>query len=227
MTIIDFPIKFHSSTPSIIDDFVIFSGKLETLSRPSFDDSQFESRRQVLLQVLRKTQDRLKELLSPDQELLWGGVHLRIDSFSGIERLARLVKIENNSYIVNLHRTYNDMLRDDDAIRKLMNELAHIHPWGDMAVAVLRGKYYMGVGIGELTLPPNIFIEGIVETGDIYFMSEKAYHSLAPLAPEICSMTVHKRLSTKEYGSADFSRITQLSSESKSRLFNYFRQVLC
>jgi hypothetical protein len=233
MTIMDFPLKFLSNIPGIENNFAIFTGQVETLSRPDFDQSQSESRRQDLLRALRKTQDRLKELLSPDQDLLWVGALSQLaNPLLGItlrqERLARLVKIENKSYIVNLHRTYTDILGDNEVNpREVVTALAHTHPWGDMAVAIYQGRYHMGVGIGELTLPPNIFIEGIVETGDTYFMSKRAYHGIAPLTTEICSLMVHKRMAAEEYGSADFSGIAQLSSESKSRLFNYFRRVLC
>ena len=48
----------------------------------------------------------------------------------------------------------------------------------------------MGVGIGDLKLSPNIFIQGTINVGDTYFLGKSAYHGIAPLTTEICSLMV-------------------------------------
>jgi len=116
--------------------------------------------------------------------------------FQSQERLATNFSFEDDRYLVYLHR---NEIHLPESVTSSEEREDHFHPFGEIAVAV---------------------------QGGAYFMDETLSHGLIGINGPGCSIVCHRKMRRDMYEKAAFDGIAPLSADRKSELLQYFRTVL-
>ena len=135
----------------------------------------------------------------------------------GLIRIARAYTINKVRYVINLHISR----LDKDAMIE-----PHFHPFGDMAVFLVKGTYtnILGRAIDDqkrVVEPVRICIG----EGDTYVMSRKLCHDVEDQSSPTFSIMLHAKSNINPTKPQDYDKIFPLSDEQKEYELNRLIEV--
>jgi hypothetical protein len=177
-------------------DFAMSNAKENT-----FRSVELDPLHDALLKVLPE----IPQLITDTPLRLWRGAYME----PGLIRIARAYTINKVRYVINLHISRIDQ----DAMIE-----PHFHPFGNMAVFLVKGAYtnILGRKINE----QNQIVDPVhvrIEEGDSYVMSSKLCHDVEAQTNPTFSIMLHKKSNIDVRKPEDFEKIFPLSDEQKER----------
>jgi len=213
-----------------------FANEIEALYGRRLGDTFQGIENPRLMSALLHFESNLLDHLSPSDDRRWRGVISGLRNAAGenhaIWRLARRVSFEEQSYTLNLHFTpgHKDTtphnivdLNDGQGIIPISDCRPHRHPFGDIAVAIHEGAYYMGVSRPGQSIEQ--FEWGVVAAGNCYFMSGNLQHGTIGLSSRVISVMVHEKVARNEIEANEFAGIDEMPQDVKSFLLNLYREI--
>jgi hypothetical protein len=192
-----------------------------------------------LVAALSQIENNLSSYLKPEDDARWRGVTATLRDPRGdahvLWRLARRVNFEEVSYTLNLHYASGqlnpklevDSIENEKFMPRIVTAdqcTPHRHPFGDMAVRIYEGEYYMGVGAAQQHY--SQFDWGLVAQGNRYFMDASLQHGILPISGHVISAMVHEKVPRANIPRNEFSGVGEMPAAEKASLLQLFRQKL-